>query len=163
MMKTTKTVLLGLCCVLVLAAAGYLILPVAHKTEAESIDTIPVDVTIGEKMFISQTDDIYYNANDFLGKTIKLEGMFFDLAFYPSDPPFYTVIRNGPGCCGNDGSIGFEVRFDEKAGISAPNNNDWVEAIGILEEYEIYEQKFLRLNLIGLKVLDVRGLETVLQ
>jgi uncharacterized membrane protein YcgQ (UPF0703/DUF1980 family) len=40
----------------------------------------PVDdgkiVEIQEKMFIAQTNDIYLNPEDYIGKTIKLEGLF---------------------------------------------------------------------------------------
>jgi len=152
-----KIALLSLCILLALSAACPA-LPAAYAEEE-----IPVDVTIGEKMFIAQTDDIYFNANDFLGKTIKLEGMFFNLSYGPDEPPFYTVTRYGPGCCGNDGTIGFIVWLDEDADLSVPENDDWVEAIGVLEIFEMYDQEFLRLNLKSLKVLDVRGLETVVQ
>jgi len=162
-----KITLLALCVALAWFAAGLQALPAMAEPEkpgklGKPEEAIKADVTIGDKMFIAQTDDIYFNANDFIGKTIKLEGMFNNLAG-PDDPPFYTVTRFGPGCCGNDGSIGFVVAWDEDAGFVGPENNDWVEAIGMLEWYEMFGERYLRLNLLSLEVLDVRGIDTVMQ
>lgn len=131
-------------------------------SEAETVEEIPFDVEIKEKMFIAQTNDIYLNIGDYLGKTIKYEGMFFGAHYEPTDSMLYMVIRYGPGCCGDDGNAGFEVAWDN-AGIAVPANNDWVEVIGELEEYDELGQRYFRLNVKSLRVLDKRGAETVLQ
>ena len=152
-------VLLGM---LVLAAClmtGCQSVPVS---EAEAVEEIAYDVEIKEKMFIAQTNDIYLNINDYLGKTIKYEGMFFGTHYEPTDSMLYMVIRYGPGCCGDDGNAGFEVAWDN-ADIAVPSNNDWVEVIGELEEYDELGQRYFRLDVKSLRVLDERGAETVLQ
>ena len=134
--------------------------PLQRAFWAAEAETTSVDVSIREKMFIAQTNDIYINADEYMGKTIKLEGLFSTVRY--GDVIQYTVTRNGPGCCGNDGVVGFEVRFSEDdAGI--PADGDWVEAIGSLERYEMWNQRYLRLALESLRVLDQRGAETVLQ
>lgn len=116
-------------------------------------------VEIREKMFIAQTNDIYYNSEDYLGKTIKYEGIFDTYYFPDMDLTFNSVIRYGPGCCGNDGNAGFEVIWDGEY----PNQDDWVEAVGILEEYDYEGFTYLRVRLTSLNVLNTRGAEFVAQ
>jgi len=114
-------------------------------------------IEIKEKMFISQTNDVYYNTEDYLGKTIKMEGIFNIYEASESGNKYYSVIRYGPGCCGDDGNAGFEVTWDGKY----PNQNDWVEVIGVLEEYEEAGETYLQLRLNSLTVLTTRGEEYV--
>jgi uncharacterized membrane protein YcgQ (UPF0703/DUF1980 family) len=126
---------------------------------------VPVAATSGkvleikEKMFIAQTNDIYYNAEDYLGKTIKYEGIFDVYEVPETGMAYYSVIRYGPGCCGIDANAGFEVKWDNEY----PKPDDWCEVIGVLEEYEEDGYQYLRLILSELNVLDVRGAEYVSQ
>lgn len=115
-------------------------------------------IEIREKLFIAQINDIYYNANDYIGKAIKLEGVFLSTNYIDGEK-FQTVVRYGPGCCGDDGNVGFEVTWDKEY----PNPGDWVEAIGVLERYEEFGSTYLRLALSSLNVLSTRGTEYVLQ
>ncbi|MHB9292238.1 hypothetical protein Holit_01333 [Hollandina sp. SP2] len=117
---------------------------------------------IKEKMFIAQTNDVYLNPEDYLGKTIKLEGLFQTQSYSSTEPPYYFVIRYGPGCCGNDGNAGFEVMW-EQADAIYPTENDWVEAIGVLGSYEEDGYPYICINLSSLKVLETRGQEFVTQ
>ena len=116
-------------------------------------------VVIKEKLFIAQTNDIYFNAEDYLGKTIKYEGIFDIYADPETGNAYYSVIRYGPGCCGVDANAGFEVMWDQ----DYPERNDWVEAVGVLEEFEENGFMYLRLALTSLTVLDTRGAEYVAQ
>jgi Predicted membrane protein len=134
-------------------------------TESTNHSDVAVQAPIGdvveirEKMFIAQTNDIYFNAEDYIGKTIKYEGIF-DIYEVPEiGGVYYAVIRYGPGCCGVDANAGFEVKWDGEY----PNRNDWVEVVGVLEEYEENGYKYLRLVLNSLTVLPMRGAEYVNQ
>lgn len=128
-------------------------------------DTPPMTVTEGdvieikEKLFIAQTNDIYINPEDYLGKTLKYEGIFIPFFWEETGETYYYVIRYGPGCCGFDANAGFEVIWDG----DWPEENDWVEVIGVLEMYEEDGWKLLRLSLTEMTVLDVRGEEYVYQ
>jgi len=113
-------------------------------------------VEIKEKMFIAQTNEIYYNYEDYLGKTIKYEGIF-KVEEYGPKTKYYAVIRYGPGCCGTDLNAGFYVKWNKKY----PNPNDWVEAVGVLESHIDNAGEYLCLALTSLKVLPKRGAETV--
>ncbi|MDR2419007.1 MAG: hypothetical protein LBD79_08130 [Treponema sp.] len=119
-------------------------------------------VEIKEKMFIAQVNDVYLNPDDYVGKTIKLEGLFMTQDNGTQIPPYYFVIRYGPGCCGNDGNAGFEVIWEKQEPVY-PRDNEWVEAVGVFGSYEEDGYPYYCLNLSSLKVLDERGQEFVLQ
>ncbi len=123
---------------------------------------IPVDLEIREKLFVAQTNDVYVNAPDYLGKTIKYEGMFSGFTYGPENLPFWMVMRYGPGCCGTDGTVGFEVAWDDET-IEQPTENDWVEVVGKLVEYDEDGVTYLRLDVLSMTKLAKRGQETVLQ
>lgn len=114
-------------------------------------------VEIKEKLFVAQTNDIYLNAGEYLGRTIKYEGIFKAKFWEPTEMTYFYVIRYGPGCCGYDGEAGFEVRWDG----DYPEEDDWVAATGVLESYTEGDAEYLCLRLTSLEVLDVRGEEYV--
>jgi zinc transport system permease protein len=116
-------------------------------------------IEITEKMFIAQTNDMYINPTDYIGKTVKYEGIFNIFEEPSTGKTYYSVIRYGPGCCGYDANAGFEVIWDKKY----PKQNDWVEVIGILDDYDENGQQYLQVKLTSLNTLTKRGAETVLQ
>ena len=118
-------------------------------------------IEIKEKMFIAQTNDIYLNAEDYLGKIIKLEGLFKQDDGY--NKSYFFVIRYGPGCCGFDANAGFEVEWAKGKAKPYPAVDSWVEATGELKSYEEDGMKYLYLDLASLNVLNKRGAETVIQ
>ena len=127
------------------------------KTVTAQINDV---VQIREKMFIAQTNDIYVNKKDYLGKTIKYEGIFKTTVWETGGKEYCNVVRFGPGCCGFDAPVGFEVDWNK----DYPKENDWVEAVGVLEEYRDNKgYKYLRLALTSLNVLDKRGEEKVVK
>ena len=124
--------------------------------------TVPETVEIKEKMFIAQTNDVYLNAEDYLGKTISLEGLFKAVQYEGVDAPYCFVLRYGPGCCGSDGNAGFEVAWDE-AHEALPQEADWVAATGVLSAYEENGFQYLYIKLSALEVKEERGAEFVSQ
>jgi hypothetical protein len=144
--------------------------PEASLPKAPVHDTPPIKapsgdmVEIGEKFFIAQTNDVYLNPEDYLGKTIKLEGLFKRME-YEGGGGYCFVLRYGPGCCGNDGSAGFEVSWDraDPNPPPYPNEDDWVEAEGVLGYYREDDYPYLYLNLSSLEVKESRGAEFVSQ
>jgi uncharacterized membrane protein YcgQ (UPF0703/DUF1980 family) len=131
------------------------------ESSAPLVDQASRLVEIKEKMFLAQTNDVYLNPEDYLGKTFKMEGIFQIQRYLDNDNPYYFVIRYGPGCCGNDGNAGFEVAW-EGDGVY-PQENDWVEAVGVLASYEEEGYPYLCINLSSLQVLPQRGVEFVTQ
>ncbi|MCQ2609874.1 MAG: hypothetical protein MJ151_03705, partial [Lachnospiraceae bacterium] len=64
-------------------------------------------LVIGEKLFLTQINDIYNNFQRYDGKTIVVEGMLGNYTEWDNSMQNAVVFRNGPGCCGNDGWGGF--------------------------------------------------------
>ncbi|MCL2110905.1 MAG: hypothetical protein FWH32_01355 [Clostridiales bacterium] len=128
----------------------------AGEDEAAAEPSIAVDIEIGERMFAEQVNDIYLNPDDYIGKTIKYEGIYE--VFDSEDEMYRYVIRYGPGCCGDDGVIGFGVDWKE----DTPKNNDWVEVIGTLERVTAPTGlETLQLAPLSMTVLEERGTEFV--
>jgi zinc transport system permease protein len=120
-------------------------------------------VEIREKMFLAQTNDVYLNPEDYMGKTLKLEGLFKREQYGGHDYCF--VLRYGPGCCGSDGNAGFEVAWekDRPADETYPEVDEWVRASGVLKSYEEDGYPYLYIALSELSVLKTRGAEFVTQ
>jgi uncharacterized membrane protein YcgQ (UPF0703/DUF1980 family) len=148
----------------------------AQSTEPEKVITSEPQVLqkkqdiieIKEKMFIALSNDVYLNAPDYLGKTIKLEGLFKKQHVeYEGEPAttYYYVLRYGPGCCGADGTAGFEVAWEprDQSLTKYPEEDAWVEAVGVLKEYSEGEMKYLFIALQSLRELEKRGAEFVSQ
>jgi uncharacterized membrane protein YcgQ (UPF0703/DUF1980 family) len=116
-------------------------------------------IEIREKMFIGQVYDVYLNPDDYLGKRIKLEGIFLVQEDEELDETYRMVVRYGPGgCCGVDGLVGFEVRWED-INRQYPKSDSWVEAIGQVKLKNMY----LYMDLLSLNVLAKRGAEYVNQ
>jgi uncharacterized membrane protein YcgQ (UPF0703/DUF1980 family) len=123
-------------------------------------------VEIKEKMFVAQSNDIWYNSDDYMGKIIKYEGLLDIYTDPETGIDYYSVIRYGPGCCGVDSNCGFEVAWvdgNEQNAHEYPKQNEWCEVVGKLDIYEEGHIRYLRINLISLTVLEERGKETVTQ
>lgn len=117
-------------------------------------------VVITEKLFIAQTNDIYLNPQDYLGKTIRYEGMYKNSADWDNglDEILHFVVRYGPGCCGYDDEAGFEVRWYGRY----PKVDDWVEVIGTLQEQEYASgMKVLYVEVDDMIIKEERGAEYV--
>ena len=128
---------------------------------AESGD-VHIDVDVREKMFLTQMTELFINTQDYIGKTVALEGMFDIYTDTASGVTYYAVYRKSPGCCGNDGYTGIEVVWDDPA-ATYPALNDWVRAVGVLDQYEEDGAPYMRLHLLSLDVKAERGLEFVNQ
>ena len=133
------------------------------QTESqEKIVSDKPNVEIKEKMFIAQVNDVYLNQDEYLGKAVKLEGLFKRDQYIGADYCF--VLRYGPGCCGNDGFAGFEVAWNNADGAASwPADDAWVEANGVFASYEEDDFAHLYIELKSLNVLEKRGAEYVTQ
>ncbi len=105
----------------------------SDSVSEEKNDSITADMKnvyeIKEKMFIAQINDIYINMNQYEGKTVKFEGFIYN---YGEN---CYVLRKTPGCCGNDGTAGLEIKWDKPY----LTDDKWVEAIGVIKiENKIY-------------------------
>lgn len=138
--------------------------PTPAPTPVAAASPFPVSdkntLLIGEKLFITQINDMYYNIETYQEKTVIIEGMytlFKDEETYPDGVPL--IFRYGPGCCTNDGWGGFFLNY----GGEMPKENDWIRVTGkpkiVINGY--YHDLYLDVERI--EVLAQRGAETVTQ
>jgi len=113
---------------------------------------------ITERFYVMQFMEIMMDADAYIGRTIRYEGMFgtIDLSF--REDYFHHVYRNMLGCCGPEGPLGLEVYLND---IEPLPDGTWVEVSGILVRFEVDGRSFLRLDVTSLVELNERGLEMV--
>ena len=134
--------------------------PAAQPAAEEQQPDIPADVDITEKMYVTWINEIYTNTRKYIGRVIRLEGMFSAFSDPATNKTYYYVYRTGPGCCGNDGSMcGFEFTWSG----TPPAENDWIEVTGPLSTYEEGGNTYLTLNAQAVRVKSERGKEVVFQ
>jgi len=116
-------------------------------------------VEISERFFITEMMHINRNAEEYVGRTVRYEGMFRTLHWAATGEDYYMVLRHVMDCCGDDGIIGYEIYL----GDIAPLPDDaWVEVTGVLEFYEVGGgMQFLRVVATSIREMDVRGAEFV--
>lgn len=160
-MKKAISILLAAILVFCLAAcskSGNDTPPPVTNQGAEA-DPSRVDVDVKEGNYVSFINEIYTNTSDYVGKNIRIQGMFSSETVEQTGNSYYYVYRVGPGCCGNDGSMcGFEFTWDK---MDTLKENDWLEVIGELETYQEGDNTYLNLKASSVKVMDTRGAETV--
>ena len=117
---------------------------VRRTTEKVEADTNNI-IEITDNYFIESTNDVYLNLDDYIGKTIKLEGLVYSYQDKNGDT-CYAVVRNTPGCCGNDGLAGLDIRYDEEY----PELDTWVEVIGVVGTDTMYGQTIPALQVVSI-------------
>ena len=124
-----------------------------RETEDENV------LEIGEKMFLTQINDMYFNFDDYRDRTIAVEGMYAPFYSRDGSKTAPVVYRRGPGCCGNDGWGGFLLKYDGEY----PNENDWIRVTGTPELIEEGDYLNLYLHVTSLEVKTERGSEFVIK
>lgn len=115
-------------------------------------------ITITEKMYVSWINEIYINPKSYIGKNIKIQGMYQVDHLESTGTTYYYVYRVGPGCCGNDGNMcGFEF-IGNTEGLS---DNDWIEVTGVLTEYQENGVSYLTISASSVTKMETRGNEVV--
>jgi len=114
-------------------------------------------LVIGDRFFVTQIQDIFMNRQDYLGRTIRYEGVFRTINWFETGNDYHVVVRYTFTCCSFE-PIGLEVLLP--AGMEPFPDNAWVEVIGVLEEHGEHG-RFLRLRASSLIEMAERGLEIV--
>ena len=112
-------------------------------------------VQIRERLFIQQCNNIYLNPAEYMDKTIRLEGLFTIGGFNGEEG--YAIYRRTPGCCGDDGQVGFEISYSGEQ----PQENDWIAVEGTFAIEEKNAKKHLVLHVSKLDIKEERGAEFI--
>ena len=138
--------------VVLIAGIGFALANTGSKSNEEITESMKVantdnkiDIEITDNFFIEATNDVYLNLNDYIGKTIKMQGLVYS---YETDTgeTLYAVVRNTPGCCGNDGLAGLDIRYEE----DYPAENTWIEVVGTVGEDTVYGEKIPAIQVTSL-------------
>lgn len=117
------------------------------KEKAKADTSNMIEIT--DNFFIQQTNDVYLNLNDYIGKTIKIEGLIYSYQDTNGDI-CYAVVRNTPGCCGSDGLAGLDIRYNE----DYPEEDTWVEVIGVVSSDTMYGSEIPAIQVSSIKTKD---------
>lgn len=112
-------------------------------------------IEIQEKYFVALSNDIYINNKLYLGKRIRMEGLYKEAVV--DGKLYHFAIRYGPGCCAYDQTCGFEIHYNGQW----PKEDEWVSVTGTLKQYEDQGRPYLYLELEDLTVKQERGAERV--
>jgi len=115
---------------------------------------------ITEDMYITRIFDIYENPANYTEKAISIEGVF--TANSHDSHKHYHVFRNVPIYDKDHGHdhmerLGFEFTYNG----DMPQNNDWIEVVGILRPHDENGESSLVIEASSVTVLDKRGAETI--
>lgn len=116
----------------------------ADNNKNASTDNV---LEITDNYFIEQTNDIFYNTDDYIDKTIKIAGLIYTYEDYNTGDTFYAVVRNTPGCCGNDGLAGLDIRYDGEY----PEEDTWVEIVGTIKTDVVAGEEIPAIKVTSLK------------
>ena len=132
--KIKKTLLIILLICIVLGLLALMQKPTISNVNNDSKinkTSQKIDIDITDNFFIAQTNDVYINYSDYEGKTVRIEGYFYVYQDYNSGENYYAVVRNSPGCCGNDGLAGLDIKYDGEY----PAEKTWIKVVGKISKY----------------------------
>ena len=150
----TKKVLMIILLIALIIAIGVVLVNVSKEANNKVVAKSNSDensniIQITDNFFIEQTNDVYLNINDYIGKTIKMEGLIYKYDDEEGNT-YYAVVRNTPGCCGNDGLAGLDIRYNGEY----PEVNTWVEVVGEVKAEILYGSKIPALQVSSLEIKE---------
>jgi uncharacterized membrane protein YcgQ (UPF0703/DUF1980 family) len=145
-----KLIILGTALALCIALAG------CGGAELPAQDMGNV-VEIGDKLFIQRCNDLYMNPADYEERLVKIEGICD--VWEEGGETCYAVYRRTPGCCGDDGVMGFSFRYDGEEELRL---DDWISVTGaVISGTDEYGYATVELVAWEVSVLPERGVEFV--
>ena len=134
----TKKILMLLVLVIFIGVIAFIILQVNKKSIDQNNLNAKIQenrdassdgiIEIKDDYFIGATNDVYYNLDKYIGKTIKMKGLIYE--YKAEGEIFHAVVRNSPGCCGNDGLAGLDIKYEGEY----PDKDTWVEIVGVVDK-----------------------------
>jgi len=108
----------------------------------------PKVCSLKDRLFVQQVNDINLNPQSYKDKVIQIEG-YFGKYVDENSVERYSVYRRTAGCCGYDGSVGFE--FVYKKGKLNFKEDDWIYVQGHIAKgtSDIYDYDYIYLDAIS--------------
>jgi hypothetical protein len=135
--------------------------PYDIAADRRTFDASKIDITVGDRLYMTQINDWYTNFSDYSGKSVVIEGyyMIFDK---------YTFVgRKGPTCpyC-TGGYVNFEFQSDQDLSALI-SEKSWVRVTGILRAGTTYpgggqpEEPFYYIEAMSVEKLPKVGVDTI--
>lgn len=136
--------------------------PYDIAADRESFDSGKIDITVGDKLYMTQINDWYANFADYDGKSVVIDGYYMIF-----DNKYTFVGRKGPTCpyC-TGGYVNFEFKSDEDLS-SLVSESSWVRVTGILRQGTLYPgsgqpgEPFYYIEAMRVEKLSEVGLDTI--
>ena len=136
--------------------------PYDVAADRKTFETKKIDITVGDKLYMTQINDWYTNFSDYSGKSVVIEGYY--MVF---DGKYTFVGRKGPVCpyC-TGGYVNFEFKSDQDLSALV-SESSWVRVTGILRQGTMYPgggqpgQSFYYIEAIQVEDLPKVGIDTI--
>ena len=113
------------------------------QTEALALDGVEIDMTeMNSTMVYSQVYDMLMSPDDYLGKTVKMNGAF---AVYEGDARNYyaCIIADATACCSQ--GIEFVLDGEHEYPADYPALNDEITVVGVFDSYYEGSNRYVQL------------------
>jgi len=136
--------------------------PYDIAADRQSFDSNKIDMTVGDKLYMTQINDWYENFSDYDGKSVVIDGYYMIF-----DDKYTFVGRKGPTCpyC-TGGYVNFEFKSDEDLS-GLVSESSWVRVTGILRQGTMYPGSgqpggpFYYIEAMSVEKLPEVGLDTI--
>ena len=118
-------------------------IPGSHRTSEERASAaIDIDLTVLSATVLSaEVMNILVNAEDYLGKTIRVSGLYYYIHYEPADKYFHLVItKDGDSCCLE--GIEFRLNGDPAFPDAFPPMRTQIEIDGVFSVHEEFDAEF---------------------
>ncbi|MEA5144086.1 MAG: hypothetical protein VB023_11025 [Oscillibacter sp.] len=136
--------------------------PCDIAADRATFDDQKIDITVGDKLYMTQINDWYTNFSDYDGKSVVIEG------YYMVFNDKYTFVgRKGPVCpyC-TGGYVNFEFKSDQNLSALV-SESSWIRVTGILRQGTMYPgngqpgQPFYYIEAIQVEKRPEVGIDTI--
>ena len=119
------------------------------------------DIVLKDKYFDTTIRDMNLNSSDYLGKTVEIEGLYFNNGYY-SFVGRYTTSNLCPTC--PPGYSFMEFHLNGTIDREFTNEGDWIKVIGTYKvgnDESSNNEDYYYLDVLSLEVMNEKGNDTV--
>lgn len=120
-------------------------------------DDIKPDIVLGDNYFDTQITDISLNFNKYEGKTIEIEGLYFENMPY-TFVGRYSTSSMCPTCPTGVSYLEYQWSGDQK--IPVTQENEWIKVKGTLKK-GFDQVEYYYIDVASIEIMNERGMDTV--
>lgn len=120
-------------------------------------EDIKPEIVLGDNYFDTQITDISLNFNKYEGKTIEIEGLYFENTPYTFIGR-YSTSNMCPTCPTGISYFEYEWKGDQK--IPVTQENEWIKVIGTLKK-GFDQVEYYYIDVASIEIMNEKGMDTV--